>query len=181
MSSRKSRVLIVDDDRSFCEVLVNILDYAGYLSDVANDGRTALSKIEKNSFDLLVLDLKLPDMTGMRILKRAMKRKPPLQVVMISGQGTISTAVEAVRIGAYDFLEKPLDSERVLVTVKNALERGRLEREKAHLLESVREHYAMVGESAPMKKVRELIIKAAQANSKVLIEGKHGTGKELVV
>lgn len=180
MVLKKSRILVVDDDRSLAEILVNILDYAGYSTDVANDGKTALLKMDKNAFDLLLLDLKLPDMSGMKILEKAMGKEPPIQVVMISGQGTIQTAVEATRIGAHDFLEKPLDSDRVLITLKNALERGQLEREKAHLLESVKEHYPMVGESHQMKQIRELILKAAGTESKVLIEGENGTGKELV-
>lgn len=180
MALKKSRILVVDDDRSLSEILVNILDYAGYSTDVANDGKTALLKMDKKAFDLLLLDLKLPDMSGMKILEKAMGKEPPIQVVMISGQGTIQTAVEATRIGAHDFLEKPLDSDRVLITMKNALERGQLEREKAYLLESVKEHYPMVGESHQMKQIRELILKAAGIDSKVLIEGENGTGKELV-
>ena len=180
MSVKKSKILVVDDDKSLAAILVNILDYEGYKTDSSNDGESALSKLDIGSYDLVVLDLKLPDISGMRILEKAREKSPPVEVVMISGQGTIHTAVEATRIGAYDFLEKPLDSERVLVTIKNALERGRLEREKAHLLESVKERYHMVGESSQMQKVRELVNKAATVDSKVLIEGENGTGKELV-
>ena len=180
MSSKKSKILVVDDDRSLSAILVNILDYEGYSSDVANDGASALSKMEKDAFDLILLDLKLPDISGMTVLEQARKEVPPIQVVMISAQATINTAVEATRIGAYDFLEKPLDSERVLVTIKNALEKGRLEREKAHLLQSVKEQYAMVGESDQMQHIRDLVMKAATIDSKVLIEGENGTGKELV-
>jgi len=180
MSSKKSKILVVDDDRSLSAILVNVLEYEGYRSDVANDGTSALTKMETDAFDLILLDLKLPDISGMTVLEKARKESPPIQVVMISGEGTINSAVEATRIGAYDFLEKPLDSERVLVTIKNALEKGRLEREKAHLLQSVKEQYAMVGESHQMQHIRELVMKAASVDSKVLIEGENGTGKELV-
>lgn len=180
MFSKKARLLIVDDDRSLCEILVNMLSDEDFVTDTANDGRTALTKFRKNGFDIVLLDLKLPDMTGLKVLEKMMKEKSYVQVVMISGQGTIHIAVEATRIGAYDFLEKPVDSERLLVTLKNASEKGRLEREKARLLENVREHYAMVGQSAALRHVHELISKAAATNSKVLIEGENGTGKELV-
>jgi len=180
MTSRKSKILVVDDDKSLSEIVVNLLDYEGYTTDVANTGKVATAKIKDTLYDLVLLDLKLPDMSGMRVLKKARKRVPPIQVVMISGEGTINAAVEAARIGAYDFLEKPLDSERVLVTVKNALDKSQLEREKAHLLESVKEHYVMIGESLAMQQIHEHISKAAVTESKVLIEGENGTGKELV-
>jgi len=180
MSKKRSKILIVDDDRSLSEILINILEYAGYETETAYNGKSAMTKIEANYFDLMLLDLKLPDASGMEILKKAMKNKSSLQVVMISGQGTINTAVEATKLGAYDFLEKPLDSERVLVTLKNALEKNRLEKEKAQLLNNVREQYVMIGKSAPMKRIRNLIAKAAATDSKILIEGGNGTGKELV-
>jgi two-component system nitrogen regulation response regulator NtrX len=180
MTSKRSKILIVDDDRSLSEILVNILEYEGYGTETAYTGKQALPMVKDTLFDLVLLDLKLPDMSGIQILEKARERVPPLQVVMISGEGTIHVAVEAARIGAYDFLEKPLDSERVLVTVKNALEKSQLVREKAHLLESVMEHYIMVGECQAMQQIKELIVKAAATESKVLIEGENGTGKELV-
>ncbi len=180
MASKQSHILIVDDDHNLSCILMNILDYEGYSCNIANDGKSALTQIDRDNYDLLLLDLKLPDVSGMEILKRNMRKNPHSQVVMISGQGTIHTAVEATRLGAYDFLEKPLDSERVLMTIKNALMRGQLEREKAHLLESVEEHYTMIGVSPPMESIREFVTKAAAIDSKVLIEGENGTGKELV-
>jgi len=180
MSNKKEKILIVDDDRRLSEILANVLDYEGYDCDTSNDGEETISKFKKKTFDLVLLDLKLPDMSGMDILSKIKKLKPSVQIVMISGQGSIQTAVEATKKGAYDFLEKPLDTERVLVTIKNALEKGRLEREKALLLESEKRRYAMVGKSKAMEEINEFVEKAASTTSKVLIEGENGTGKELV-
>lgn len=180
MAEKKSRILIVDDDRSFCEILKNTLEYEGYLINTAHDGKTGIAKLGEKHFDIVLLDLKLPDMLGLKVLQKARQMKLPVQVVMISGEGTIHTAVEATKKGAYDFLEKPVDSDRLLLTVKNALERGRLEMEKGQLLESVKQQYRMIGTSPKMKEIYELIQKAGATNSKVLIEGENGTGKELV-
>jgi two-component system nitrogen regulation response regulator NtrX len=180
MSVKKPRILIVDDDRSFCEILKNMLEYEGYLINTAHDGKTGIKKLDEKHFDIALLDLKLPDILGLKVLKKAREITPPVQVVMISGEGTIHTAVEATKKGAYDFLEKPVDSDRLLLTVKNALERGQLEMEKEKLLESVRQQYRMIGSSDKMKEIYELIRKAGATNSKVLIEGENGTGKELV-
>lgn len=180
MAGKKPRVLIIDDDVSLSKMLVNILEYEGYICQISNDGKDALRSLRDGYFDLVILDLKLPDINGMTILDEAMKKAHPPQVVMISGQGTIHAAVEATKIGAYDFLEKPLDSERVLMTLRNAMEKGRLEREKARLLADVKDKYTMVGDSPQIEEIRELVDKAARIDSKVLIEGENGTGKELV-
>jgi len=180
MGRRKSRILIVDDDQSLCQIVTNTLEYVGYETEMAHEGKAALEKIQATEYDLVLLDLRLPDMSGMDVLKKVMEGEHNLQAVMISGEGTIHTAVEATKIGAYDFLEKPLDSDRVLLTIKNALDRNTLEQEKRLLLESVKEHYQMVGTSIEMQKIHELIRKAAATNSKVLIQGENGTGKELI-
>jgi two-component system nitrogen regulation response regulator NtrX len=180
MSLKKMKILIVDDNVGHTKMLENMLEDEGYNSEIANDGKTALSKLDKNGFDLVLLDLKLPDISGMKILGKIKDKNQPAQVVMISGQGSIPIALEATRIGAYDFLEKPLDTDRVLTTIRNALEKGRLEKEKTKLLETVKGRFVMVGESAPMKEIKEMILKAAAIDSKVLIEGENGTGKELV-
>ena len=180
MTSINESILIIDDDRSLCEILANVLDHEGYKTDCANNGKKAFSLINTGQFGVVLLDLKLPDMSGLKILEYISNNKIPLQVIMISGQGTINTAVDATRMGAFDFLEKPLDSERVLVTIKNAIEKRKLEREKNLLLESMKQHYEMVGISKGINNVKELIKKAAESNSKVLIEGENGTGKELV-
>lgn len=180
MPAKKSRVFIVDDDLSLCDILVNLLSYEGYSTRVAHDGKTALEILKEETFDLMLLDLKLPDVSGVDLLDRVIDIASGIQVVMISGQATIDIAIDATRKGAFDFLEKPLDSDRVLVTLNNALAKGRLVKERAHLLENIKERYTMVGESEPMNRVRALIVKASGNNSKVLIEGENGTGKELV-
>ena len=180
MTSTKPRLLIVDDDHSLCKILANLLSYEGYDTEIAHEGKAAFSKLKGHPFHLMLLDLKLPDMSGLKVLEKAVRLVRGLQVVMISGQGTIDIAVEATRNGAYDFLEKPLDTERVLVTIKNALARGQLQKERDRLIEGVKERYKMVGESEAMRQIQRLILKAASNNSKVLIEGENGTGKELV-
>jgi two-component system nitrogen regulation response regulator NtrX len=180
MNSKKAAILVVDDDPGFCEILIHILQFEGYLAENALTGREALDRLRKSTIDLVLLDLKLPDTSGLDVLSAVMKRKFPVPVIMISGEGDIRTALRAIQMGAYDFLEKPLDPDRVLLTVKNALDRNRLEHAKVSLLESVKEHYTMIGRSNKMQKIQDLILKAAKTNSKVLIEGENGTGKELV-
>ncbi len=180
MVQRQPQILVVDDDRSLCEILINMLDYAGYKTEAVHDGKSAIEKIEALDPDVVLIDLRLPDMNGLDLLKQLMEGEHNLQAVMISGMGTIHTAVEATKIGAFDFLEKPLDTDRVLLTIKNALDRRRLQREMSKLLESMREQYQMVGTSPEMMKIHELIRKAAETHSKVLIQGENGTGKELV-
>jgi two-component system nitrogen regulation response regulator NtrX len=180
MDSPKTAILVVDDDAGQCEILIHILQLEGHSAESVRTGREALDRIRKSSNELVLLDLKLPDTSGLDVLSAIIKRNPSLPVIMISGEGDIRTALKATQMGAFDFLEKPLDPDRVLLTVKNALERNRLERAKTNLLESVKEHYVMIGSSPRMKKVHDLIVKAAMTNSKVLIEGENGTGKELV-
>lgn len=177
---KNGRILVVDDDRNLSEILASIIEHAGFECDSAGDGTSALEKLETDIYDLVLLDLKLPDMCGMTVLQKVMQSRCGSQVVMISGGGNIETAVEATRIGAYDFLEKPLDSERVLQTVKNALKKGHRLRDGVRLTEDFRSRYTMIGRSSGMNYIREMISRAADTTSKVLIEGENGTGKELV-
>ncbi len=181
MGTKKPTILVVDDDQALCEILCRMLEYQGeYVTRMAHTGASALEAIERFPIDIVLLDLKLPDCTGIEVLKKVLGTHPHLQVIMISGEGTIRLAMDAIHMGAYDFLEKPLDSDRVLVTIHKALERSQWFRQKAYFLESFRQQYALIGQSAQMQKVYELIQKAARTNSKVLIEGENGTGKELV-
>lgn len=180
MDRLNSHVLIVDDDTSLCDILVNTLSYVGYKTSVAKSGKKALEIIEHQNIDIMLLDFRLPDMNGLDILKTALKYRPWLPVIMISGQGSIQVAVNATKIGAYDFLEKPIDAERVLITLKNALEISKLHHEKMSLIDREKQRYLMIGQSQKMLYLEELISKAAASNSKVLIQGENGTGKELV-
>jgi two-component system nitrogen regulation response regulator NtrX len=180
MVKKKPWILICDDDRRLCEILKNALSDDGYVIESVSTGTEALDKLRRNQHDVILLDLKLPDMSGLEILKKIQFLEKRPVVVMISGQGDIHTAVEATRAGAFDFLEKPLDVNRVLLTIKNVLDRCRLENEKANLMQSVLEQYRMIGKGEALTRIHYLIERAARTNSKVLIEGENGTGKELV-
>jgi two-component system, NtrC family, nitrogen regulation response regulator NtrX len=176
----KIKILIVDDDPTIRESLQEILSYEGYECSNASDGKRALEKLKNEKIDLMLLDLKLPRINGMEVLKESIKIKPELPVIMISGQGTIQLAVEATKLGAYDFLEKPLEAERTLLTIKNALEKSFLKYERDRLLSENKQNYQMIGNDPKMKEIFTQIDKAAKVNSKVLIMGESGTGKERV-
>lgn len=175
-----ARILIVDDDRHVRQSLHEILAHAGHEILHATDGKSALIVLEKETVDLLLLDLELPRIGGMEVLKKTAHAHPGLPVVIVSGTGTISIAVEAGQLGVYDFLEKPVDAQRMLLTVRNALEKSYLQRERDYLLKEVRERYQMVGSSPAMQHIYRLIDKASSTQSKVLITGASGTGKERI-
>ena len=173
-------VLVADDDPPIREGLCDILEHEDYDTLEASDGKTALARLEQSDVDLLLLDLKMPRVPGMDVLRKTMDEHPTVPVVIVSGKGTIQKAVKATKIGAYDFLEKPVDAQRLLVTARNALEKARLERQRDRLLDQTRDQYRMVGTSEPMQRVYDRIDKAAASDCRVLITGESGTGKELV-
>jgi two-component system nitrogen regulation response regulator NtrX len=175
-----ARVLVVDDDRMVRDGLRDILGRAGYTVETAKDGKTALDKIADHPPDLLFLDLKLPRAGGLEILNETQDSYPEIPVVIISGKGSVSDVVEAVKGGAHDFLEKPIDAQHTLVTAANAMEAARLRRQRDRLLKEVRDRYKMIGSSESMQQVYDQIDKAARATSTVLITGESGTGKEMV-
>jgi len=177
---KNQNILVVDDDPSIRESLKEILSFEGYTCQAAADGKDALEKLKKNSIDLMLLDLRLPRIDGLEVLKKSISLHPEIPVVMISGQGTIQLAVEATKIGAYDFLEKPLEAERTLLTIKNALEKSNLKNQRDLLLKQTREKYRMIGTDPKIKEVFSLIDQAVRVDSKVLIYGESGTGKEMV-
>jgi two-component system nitrogen regulation response regulator NtrX len=176
----KPRVLIVDDEESIRASLSMIFEYEGYECMLAANGAAALKMAEAEDVDLVLLDIKMPQMDGMEVLKRlkALRVSPP--VVILSGHGTVKTAVEATKLGAFDFIEKPPESERILLVARNALGQKRLRDENRRLKLTFDERYRMVGKSEALEKVWEAVKRAAPTNATVLITGESGVGKELV-
>jgi two-component system nitrogen regulation response regulator NtrX len=176
----KAKVLIIDDEEAIRSSLKMILEYEGYECVVAANGEAGLKIAERESPDLVFLDIKMPQMDGMEVLKRlkAADGSPP--VIMISGHADVATAFEASKLAAFDFIEKPLESERVLVAARNALREKTLEKENRRLKLAFDDKYRMMGRSASLDKVGEAIKRAAPTNATVLIMGESGVGKELV-
>ena len=176
----REAVLIVDDENGVRASLAGILGDEGYAVQAVESGEACLAALEGRRFDLLLLDVWLPRMDGLETLARVRALDPELPVVVISGHGNIETAVKAVRMGARDFVEKPLSLEKTLLVVKNTLRQRRLESENRALKEQVEQRFVMVGESPPIRVLRGEIAQAAPSNGRVLIFGENGTGKELV-
>lgn len=174
------KILIIDDEKAIRNTLKDILTYEKYEVDEAADGAEGLKKAESNSFDLIFCDIKMPKMDGMEVLDKLMAINSDVPVVMISGHGTIETAVDAIRKGAYDFISKPPDLNRMLVTVRNALDKNNLVQETKTLKKKIYKTREMVGESSGMKKIRDMVDRIAPTEARVLITGSNGTGKELV-
>lgn len=177
---QKYKILIVDDETKICEILKDILENEGYIADFATNGTDGLRKIQKDQIDLVLLDVKLPDIDGLTLLKKIKDFDSDISVIMISAFGTVSTAVEAVKNGAEDFIEKPLEVNRILTTIRNVLEKVELKKQSTALKSEMLKEYKIIGESEGIKRVLNLIEKAAPTNSTVLILGETGTGKDLV-
>ncbi len=175
----KPLVLVVDDDPEVRKLLSYLLKSDGLNVVPAATGKEALDLLSTRDFSLAFLDYQLPDTDGLKVLAAALKAKPALPVVMMSGFGTIKLAVQATKQGAYDFIEKPLDTDRVVMTMRHALERQYLQREVASLRAACRSQYEMVGNSAPMRRLQEMIERIAPSRASVLILGESGAGKEL--
>jgi two-component system, NtrC family, nitrogen regulation response regulator NtrX len=174
------RILVVDDDPGIRDALRMILEYEGYLVSAAADGEQALAELEANPPGAVLLDIKMPGMDGLEVLDRIKAREGAPPVLMISGHGDIATAVECTRRGAVDFLEKPPQRERILVSLANALSRESLAAENERLRQRLADDSVLVGTSGPMRRLREQIARAAPTGATVLIQGESGTGKELV-
>jgi two-component system nitrogen regulation response regulator NtrX len=174
------RILVVDDEQGVREALRQLLEYEGYAVTLANSGPEALGAYAEFKPHLVLLDVKMAGMDGLAVLAKLREADPRALVVMISGHGTIATAVEATQLGAHDFLEKPLDTHRVLLTLKNALQHVVLEREVWALKAAVEQRYEIVGSSSAIQQVIERIEKVAPTPARLLITGENGTGKELV-
>jgi len=175
-----ARLLIVDDEKSIREALVQVFEYEGHEVRGSEDGMDALKAAERFHPDIVFLDVKMPGMDGIEVLRALREQDPSTLVVMISGHGTIDTAVEATRQGAYDFLEKPLDTDRLLVTLKRALELRGLAASVQALKREVESRYEIVGTSYPIRQVWERVERVSPTDAWVLITGENGTGKELV-
>jgi two-component system nitrogen regulation response regulator NtrX len=176
----KSRILVIDDEAAIRDSLRMTLEYEGYEFMGAATGQEGLTLAEREAPDLILLDVKMPGMDGLEVLERLRNLNEALPVVVISGHGTISTAVEATKKGAFDFIEKPFASERVLVSLRNALDQRQLKDENRSLRKAVEVKHQMIGESAALKQVMAAVGRAAPTNATVLIQGESGVGKELV-
>ncbi|MBP6460490.1 MAG: sigma-54-dependent Fis family transcriptional regulator, partial [Crocinitomicaceae bacterium] len=176
------KILIIDDERSIRRALGEILEFEGFEVSDAEDGKQGLELIEKVDFDLVFCDIKMPGMDGMEVLDFIHASHADIPVVMISGHGTIETAVEAIKKGAFDFIEKPLDLNRILVTLKNVKERVSLVEQTAVLKSTIKKikGTSIVGESEEIQRIRTMIEKVAPSDARVMITGANGTGKELV-
>jgi two-component system, NtrC family, nitrogen regulation response regulator NtrX len=174
------RLFIIDDESSIRNALQQVFEYEGHEVDTAEDGRVALARFDEVRPDVTFLDVKMPGMDGLEVLEQIRELDPLAVVIMISGHGTIDTAVDATRAGAFDFLEKPLDTGRLLVTLRNALEVRGLSESVRALRSEVESRHEIVGGSAAVRSVLERVDRVSQTDARVLITGENGTGKELV-
>lgn len=177
-----SRILIIEDEEAIRRVLVKILseENASYELFEASDGVSGLNMVKNNNFDLILCDIKMPKMDGVEVLENIKKIKEQIPIVMISGHGDLETAISTMRLGAYDYISKPPDLNRLLNTVRNALDRQKLIFENKKLKQIISKKYEMVGDSEPMLHIKSIIDKVAPTNARILVTGPNGTGKELV-
>jgi DNA-binding NtrC family response regulator len=177
-----AKILIVDDETPIRRTLRDILEFEGYDVEEAVDGLECVAKVQKEKFDVIITDIKMPKMDGIEALERLQILSPETPVIMVSGHGTIDTAVEAVKKGAFDFISKPPDLNRMLITVRNALDRSELVNTTQVLRKQVKGNKGvnMIGESAPILEIKKMLERVAPTESRVLITGQNGTGKELV-
>ena len=176
----KDKILIIDDEAGIRSALRGILEDEGFAVKSTESGEDGLELLKSENFDLILLDIWLPNMSGIEVLKQIKSNEINTQVVMITGHGSVETAVKATKLGAYDFLEKPLSLEKVVLTAKNALKQKRLEEENIQLKEKIKTKYLLIGKSSSIQKLRAEIKKAAPTSGRVLIYGENGTGKELI-
>lgn len=173
-------ILVVDDEKAIRKTLLEILSFEGYKLDEASDGEEGLKRFRERTYDAVLCDVKMPKLDGLEFLQKAGEINPDVPIIMISGHGTIETAVEAVKQGAYDFISKPPDLNRLLVTIRNAMERNSLVNETKTLKRRVSKVQEMIGESGAIKRIKDTIEKVAPTDARLLITGDNGVGKELV-
>jgi len=175
-----AKLLVIDDEKTIRNTLKEILEYEGYRVDEAADGLAGLEMVKNNNYDAVLCDIKMPKMDGLELLPKIMDMAPDLPVIMISGHGTIETAVEATKKGAYDFISKPPDLNRLLITLRNAVEKQNLVVETKILKRKVSKTKEIIGDSPAIMKIMDTIDKVAPTEARVLVTGENGTGKELV-
>lgn len=175
-----AKILVIDDEKSIRETLQDILEYEKHEVSLAEEGEQGIELFKENKYDVVLLDIKMPNMDGIEVLGNLFEIATDVPVIMISGHGNIDTAVESIKKGAYDFIEKPLDLNRLLVTIRNALDKSTLITETKKLKKKVNKTYDIIGESEAIQKVKEMIDKVALTDARVLITGPNGSGKELV-
>ena len=175
-----AKILVIDDEKSIRDTLKEILEYENHKVDIAEDGEVGLEQFKNNKYDIVLLDIKMPKKDGIEVLEDIFSVATDVPVIMISGHGNIDTAVESIKKGAYDFIEKPLDLNRLLVTIRNAMDRSSLIKETKTLKRQVTKTYDIVGKSGAINKVKDMIEKVAPTDARVLITGPNGSGKELV-
>ena len=175
-----AKILLIDDERSIRNTIKEVLEFEKFEVETAEDGEQGLELFKTKPFDAILCDIKLPRMDGHEIFKNIHELNPDVPVIMISGHGTIETAVDLIKNGAYDYLEKPIDLNRLLITVKNASEKKKLVRKTQELSKKVNKKYEIVGNSKAITEVKDLIEKVAPTEARVMITGPNGTGKELV-
>jgi two-component system, NtrC family, nitrogen regulation response regulator NtrX len=175
-----AEILIIDDEKAIRKALVEILTAEGYKVDEAGDGEDGLKRFKDKTYDVVLCDIKMPKLDGIEFLQKASESNPDIPIIMISGHGNIETAVEAVKTGAFDYISKPPDLNRLLITIRNAMDRSSLVSETKVLKRKVTKVQEMIGESAPIKKIKETIDKVAPTEARILITGDNGVGKELV-
>ncbi|WP_026763176.1 sigma-54-dependent transcriptional regulator [Sediminibacterium salmoneum] len=173
-------ILVIDDERAIRNVLKDILNNEGYTTVEAGDGEAGLAQFSAGNFDLVLCDIKMPKIDGIEFLQKAKELNPDVPVIMISGHGNIETAVDAVKKGAFDFISKPPDLNRLLITIRNAMDKTTLVKETKVLRKKVSRIQEIIGESAPIQKIKETIDKVAATDARVLVTGENGSGKELV-
>lgn len=173
-------ILVIDDEKAIRKALNEILTFEGFKVDEAADGAEGVKKIEENTYDCIICDIKMPKVDGIEVLQKAQELKPDVPFIVISGHGNIETAVDAVKKGAYDYISKPPDLNRLLITIRNAMDKKSLVAETKQLRKRVSKANDMIGESEAMQKIRETIEKVAPTDARVLITGENGVGKELV-
>ncbi|MCW3123519.1 MAG: response regulator, partial [Flavipsychrobacter sp.] len=173
-------ILVIDDEKAIRKALGEILAFEGFTVDEAADGAEGAKKIKENNYDCILCDIKMPKMDGIEVLQMAKEEKPDIPFIVISGHGNIETAVDAVKKGAYDYISKPPDLNRLLITIRNAMDKKSLVAETKQLRKRISRGYEMIGDSEGMKRIQETIAKVAPTDARVLVTGENGVGKELV-